>query len=100
MLCADPLCVFKEAFQGVDLRGSDGEHDEQVDTGPEGHPPKVVLQKVSVPRLKGPQHRQDLPAPLQVLVHSIHARLEEEEEMKVSAGMCRHQKESDNSSVV
>lgn len=84
MLCADPLCVIKEALQGVDLSGSDGEYDKQVDTGPEGHPPQVVLQKVSIPRLKGSQHSQDLPAPLQVLVHSVHARLEEEEEEQSS----------------
>lgn len=50
-LCADPLGVIKEALQGVDLSDSDGEHDKQVEAGPEGHLPQVVLQKVAVPRL-------------------------------------------------
>lgn len=90
-LRADALGVVKEASQGVDLCGGDGEHDKQVQAGPEGHPPQVVLQKVAVPCLKGPQHGLDLAAPFQVLVHRVHPRLEEEEknsrqeEMKESA---------------
>lgn len=78
-LRVDPLGVIKEPSQGVDLSGCDGEHDKQVEAGPEGHPPQVVLQKVAVPRLKGPQHSLDLAAPLQVLVHRVHRGLEEEE---------------------
>lgn len=42
-LCADPPCVIKQASQCVDLSDSNGEHDKQVETGPEGHPPQVVL---------------------------------------------------------
>lgn len=42
-LCADPPCVIKQASQCVDLSDSNGEHDKQVETGPEGHPPQIVL---------------------------------------------------------
>ncbi len=75
----DPLVVIKEAAQGVDLRDSNEEHDKQVDAGPEGHPPQVVLQKVSVPCLVDPQHGLHLAAPLQVKVHRIHPHLEKKE---------------------
>lgn len=79
-LRVDPLGVVKEASQAVDLSAWDCNHDEQVEAGPEGHPPQVVLQKIAVPRLKGPKHSLDLAGPLQALVHSVHRRLEEEEE--------------------
>lgn len=63
-LRADPLGVIKEALQGVDLSDSNSKHDKQVYAGPEGHPPQVILQKVAVPRLKGPQQSLDLAGPL------------------------------------
>lgn len=79
-LRADSFGVIKKVPQGVDLCRGDGKHDKQVKAGPEGHPPKVVLQKVAIPRLKGPQGTLDLAGPLQVQVHELHACLEEEEE--------------------
>lgn len=75
-LCTSLLGVIKQVLQGVDLHGGHGEHDEQVEAGPEGHPPQVVLQEVTVPRLKGSQRGLDLPGPLQLLVHKLQPGLE------------------------
>lgn len=80
-LCADPLGVTEEVLQRVYLRNSDSEHDKQVEAGPEGHSPQVVLQKVAVPGLEGPQHGLRLTTPLKVLVHGVHPCLEEDEEI-------------------
>lgn len=68
--------VIEQAPQRVDLSDGDGRHDQQVDAGPEGDPPQVVLQEVAVPGLEGPQGRQGLAALLQVPVHQVHLRLE------------------------
>lgn len=68
--------VVEQAPQRVDLRDGHGRHDQQVDAGPEGDPPQVVLQEVAVPGLEGPQRRQRLLALLQVLMHQVHLRLQ------------------------
>lgn len=42
-LRADPPRAIKQASEGVDLSDGNGEHDKQVEKGPEGHSPQVVL---------------------------------------------------------
>ena len=89
LLGARPLVAVKETLQGVDLSGGNTEHDEQVEAGPEGHPPQVVLQEEAVPRLEGPQRGLDLTGLLQSLVHGVHRRLEEEEQNNGKEEMIR-----------
>ena len=70
-----PPPVVEEPPQRVDLRRGHRQQDQQVDAGPEGHPPQVVLQQVAVPRLHGPQEVLEVPAPLQTPVDEVHGRL-------------------------
>lgn len=85
-LCADPPWAVEQVSQCVDLWDRDGEHDKQVDAGPERDPPQVVLEKVAVPGLKGPQGHLDLAAPLQMLVNKLQPFLSEESTERETGG--------------
>ena len=70
-----PLVV-KEAPECADLGYGHGEDDQQVEAGPEGDPPQVVLQQVAVTSLERPEDALDLPALLQVTMHRLQGLLQ------------------------
>jgi len=70
-----PSVVLEELPQRVDLRGGDRQHHQQVEAGPEGHAPQVVLQQVAVPGLRGPQQLLEVSSRLQPAVDRVQARL-------------------------
>lgn len=64
------------------LGQSHTQHHQNTGTRPERDPPQVILQKVTVPRLKGSQHRLHLPAALQPSVQRVHGVLQTSEPVR------------------
>lgn len=77
-LGVDSPLVVEQPSEGVDLSEPHAQHDQHVDTGPEGDPPQVVLQQVSVASLEGPQDRLHLTTALQPPVDRLHRLLPQE----------------------
>lgn len=74
-LGVDSPLVVEQPSEGVDLSEPHAQHDQHVDTGPEGDPPQVVLQQVSVASLERPQDRLHLTTALQPPVNRLHRLL-------------------------